>query len=150
VILILLWQTQSIQSNKGRLLQAKKTGKGEYTWLLADPYVDLRQRFVLATFIHATKGTLSWMKTTNWLSYEHHECEWFCFHMATTVEGVQTSSIKQCPCRDPSINYDNAHTLSRFEHSPFNRLWFSGNGLPATLPEDLYWMTSDQHIVSVQ
>ena len=52
-------------------------------WILRDPFLqDLEpairkvHRFGLATLYFATNGD-QWTDATHWLSYEHHECEWF-------------------------------------------------------------------------
>lgn len=51
-------------------------------WLTKDPnfssYPSWRivQRYAMAVFYHSTGGP-SWVNDTHWMSYEHHECQWF-------------------------------------------------------------------------
>jgi len=53
-----------------------------YDWLFGDPSIEeyslqrKLQRFVLATVYYSTNGE-EWSKQDNWMSYNHHECEWY-------------------------------------------------------------------------
>lgn len=109
-----------------------------YQWLLQDPslsiYTSSRiiQRFSLATFFHSTNGQ-NWIRNTNWLSYDIHECDWFTqrsySHTGTSVEGelltYKTSETRKCNSRGD------------YEH-----LWLRINNLRGTLPEELFLITT--------
>lgn len=77
-----------------------------YQWIAQDPNVyeygprQLRQRFALATFYYATRGS-DWFAAnpdavgdsqSQWLSYDSHECEWFSLSNNKVCEGYQAST----------------------------------------------------------
>lgn len=69
-------------------------------WPEADPNYDeysqerKDQRLALATFFYATGGETSWKNTTDWLSYDVDECDWY----ATLVRLRCFLICKRCGC----------------------------------------------------
>ncbi|CAB9506828.1 Leucine Rich Repeat [Seminavis robusta] len=116
-------------------------------WLLNDPslhnYTKNRiiQRFALATLFYSTNPphlyedlapslsmTSSWSQDRNWLSYDHHECEWFGrtqFHWYQQTIDLPVTIDK--PCTD-----DGAH----------HALWLSDNNLIGSLPLEIFGLST--------
>ncbi|CAB9509229.1 LRR receptor-like serine threonine-protein kinase [Seminavis robusta] len=138
------------------VLQDHTTQHTAFQWLIQDPnisdYSDARilQRFVLATFYLSTGGAYSnetmtssssassksslssWSNEDKWLSYHHHECDWWAHN---------TSSLYSIP----EEQYD---LLYNFSGNPcdsdgnFQHLWLWQNGLRGNLPPELYLLTN--------
>lgn len=126
-----------------------------FDWVLGDPSLDtylyndnienwrLLQRFALATLYYATDGPNSWFNATNWLSYEHHECQW----MAKEVPGFCTCqtednrnpTVYPSPCGD--INDDINTTVAK-QQQQYKFLLLNANGLQGTIPDEVSWLTS--------
>jgi hypothetical protein len=91
----LLQLLQNVSTDGGVALNTPASAQRRaWEWLGADPNLlqyDTHQRVVryaLATFYFSTgghrgnetttdKGTTTWIQKDYWLSYEHHECEWY-------------------------------------------------------------------------
>jgi hypothetical protein len=107
-------------------------------WILEDPqlpiYIEsewrVQQRFALASFYHSTGGA-NWTYDDHWLSYEHHECDWFARpHFTFEVPFVKYPRYEQeGPCGDDSDG--------KLQH-----LWMYNNDLQGSLPEEVYLLTN--------
>ena len=105
-----------------------------FEWLAEDPnlldYTTERvvQRYALATLYHSTQGPL-WTYDSNWLSYSHHECDWFNSDTFFAYLEIETS---YSPCNN--------------ETGVYERLWLPKNNLNGTLPEEIFALTSLQSV----
>ncbi|CAB9509230.1 LRR receptor-like serine threonine-protein kinase [Seminavis robusta] len=139
------------------VLQDHTIQHSAFQWLIQDPninsaYSDARilQRFVLATFYLSTGGAYSnetmsssssassksslssWSNEDKWLSYHHHECDWWA-HNTSSLYGV------------PEEQYN---LLYNFSGNPcdsdgnYQHLWLWQNGLRGNLPPELYLLTN--------
>lgn len=131
-----------------------------YEWIMADPhrqnYSNRRivQRFALAVVYHATGGPNYWSKNNDWLSYVHHECDWFGqstpglyghpeqeLDLFYNVSATSESISQPCGPREPQDD-NTAHYNDPEEEGVFQHLWLLKNGLKGTLPRELYLLTS--------
>ena len=125
----------------------KDVGTPQYQafhWLLNDPQLRafpgwrLLQRFALSTLYFSLDGPTAWTENANWLSYDHHECQWyssgsFTFAGAGT-EDYTIETVYPNPCEeDPD-----AH----FAEGIFRHIWLHQNNLKGSIPEELYLLTS--------
>ena len=66
-----------------------------FDWLIGDPFLAnysaarILQRMALATFYFSTRGD-QWIVNDNWLSYDHHECEWYTMENHSFYEYPET------------------------------------------------------------
>jgi len=126
-----------------------------FTWILGDPglseYADKRilQRYVLPTFYFSTGGD-DWSFNTNWLSYEHHECDWHTrnstadLHQFLKVERNPLTHFQERPCVGWWNHTQNDAMDSQYddlETGTYLHLWFWLHGLKGTIPEELYMLT---------
>lgn len=124
----------NLQSFNGQFTTNYSAPRLAFEWLAEDPnlksYPNERiiQRYVLANLYHSTGGD-HWVNSDNWLSYDHHECEWYAGSSFMVLGDVATSDY---PCNQESGLYE--------------RLWLPYSNLAGTLPEDLYSLTSLQSI----
>lgn len=105
----------------------------------------LRQRFALASLYFATAGEDEWSTSTNWLSYEVHECQWFA--MASFVPmsphlflDVTYSNPCELSPEDDLMNATDAE-LGPLKYQ-YRHLWLPGNNLVGTVPPEISWLTS--------
>lgn len=100
-------------------------------WILQDPNiatydpVRLFQRYAIATLFYATTQSNSrWKHDENWLSYDHHECDWYTNKHFTYVEGTVDLTITlEEPCTPEGL---------------YHTIWLSDNGLVGTLPLEFF------------
>lgn len=105
-------------------------------FLVEDPYIKdypdwrIRQRFALATFYHSTDGP-NWKDSTDWLSYEVHECQWY----ARPTYGFGANNMYSVefpyPCEDNVTG-------------SYRNLWLYDNDLRGTLPLEMSLLTELQ------
>ncbi|CAB9506512.1 LRR receptor-like serine threonine-protein kinase [Seminavis robusta] len=134
-----------------------------FSWLMGDPNLTLyapwqiTQRLALATLYHATKGD-SWTNNTNWLSYQHHECEW---HSSTNgVEalkalhtGFAVPSEAVCGTVEELLINGRAclgqamHDWGDPTNGSITSLRLFQNNLQGSLPEELYLITTLESIL---
>ena len=95
----------------------------------------IRQRFALACLYYATNGPHTWKRRDQWLSYDHHECDWY-----TTSSSHNNNSTTMCSFWDPDDQYQ--ATTQRITH-----LDLSNNGLQGSLPDELYLLTDLQSLI---
>ena len=124
------------------------------SWILGDPSLPLhadwsiQQRFALATLYYSTGGP-KWTNTTNYLSYEHHECQWYSRESFATEKensliydeyavpyAVIRYPAKTNPC---SMSVDDNDSDKQ---GVYNHLWLDQNNLEGTLPAELSLLTS--------
>ncbi|CAB9513123.1 Fibronectin leucine rich transmembrane protein 2 [Seminavis robusta] len=128
-----------------------------FNWMTEDPnfwaYSDARrlQRFALATFFYSTHGA-SWTNNTNWMSYGHHECQWFSRDVRVLpdprsparmlYEGL--ANVTSFPCDSiASTNQDSGYS----EDQEYIHLWFYQNSLRGKMPDEVHLLTSLQTII---
>lgn len=142
-------------------LQDSKSPQAKaFQWLLADPSLldystaRMAQRFYLAIFYLATGGR-NWHSNNFWLSYGHHECEWFSgtvfaeallaspFFDLAKLTGLPTrqedNHIFNTTNTTCMANTNTSSTTDEFE---FPHLWLDSNYLQGTLPLELFMLTS--------
>lgn len=121
-----------------------------FEWLVNDPSLllysndQILQRLALASFFYSTGG--GWRNATNWLSYDHHECDWF----AQPDSGFYADLLRRTdllynetggPCGD--VDSDELQdSLALTEFRGYQHLWLYNNKLEGTIPVELYWLTS--------
>jgi hypothetical protein len=122
-----------------------------YRWLMQDPNLELFSdqrlvlRFVLATLYFATGGS-EWVQKTNWLSHEHHECNWYYWDYVEVSFNVTRYGMPPdfaLPCHEHGNR-----TLHIDEDATFRNLWLPKNNLHGSLPLELYLLT-DLHSLIV-
>ena len=134
-----------------------------YQWLRNDtalasyPEWRLIQRFALATFFYATEGPKRWKNTTHWLSYDHHECDWFAQSypgckdmMAVLILSVYThlywsSLCATLNCVDVVAGATVTDIPFSCEDDPngaYKHVWLWSHGLQGGLPKEFYLLTS--------
>lgn len=123
-----------------------------FRWMLEDPnfesYTEQRlvQRFALATFYYATGGDsiAGWTKSDNWLSWDHHECEWFSTSIkAATSVGAFIGGGGQ---EYYNISELDTSLCNGEKGEEYQLILLHGNGMDGTLPEELYLLTTLQAI----
>ncbi|CAB9510286.1 Leucine Rich Repeat [Seminavis robusta] len=128
-----------------------------FQWLSNDPkYLNyttdrLVQRFALATLYYATNGN-EWRNNTRWLSYEHHECQWFAMDLLNAFRIGFFSSryiIENNPMfqKLPTEPFPCGPALSDRHDQPYKHLWLFNNGLKGKLPDEIYLLTSLKSVV---
>lgn len=119
---------------KNKITVSNSPQQQAFQWLLNDTATDVAnyptervmQRFSLATLFFATNG-LDWHKNTNWLSHEHHECDWHWSNRTESSFSTKCVPPESC-CNDNGV----------LEH-----LWLDNNGLNSkSLPEELCLLTN--------
>lgn len=111
-----------------------------FEWLRGDPGLRLGsyssrrvlQRFALATLYFSTGGDSSsgWIRSDNWLSYEHHECSWY---MKDPKDAFLT--LYHPPNLDNSI-------CSGESSDEYQIIALPSNQLRGTLPPEISLMTT--------
>ncbi|CAB9512406.1 LRR receptor-like serine threonine-protein kinase [Seminavis robusta] len=146
-----------VQSTEERVLSllpdytARSIARGDsaqanaFRWLAEDPkvgnYTDWRlvQRFSLATLYYSTGGDTSrgWIRSDNWLSYDHHECDWY------ATEGETVGTIYEPTWRGMYHQvYDLAGETACSETEVYRHVWLIANDLEGTIPDELFLLTS--------
>jgi hypothetical protein len=121
-----------------------------FTWLLQDPHLELYSdqrlvvRFVLATLYFATGGS-KWVQNTDWLSYEHHECNWYYWDFVEV--NFNATQLGMPPNPAVPCHVDGNRTFNIDEDATFRNLWLPKNNLHGSLPLELYLLTNLQSIV---
>lgn len=122
-----------------------------FDWLLNDPsfhsYPDWRkvQRFALAIFYFATNGQ-RWHYNTNWMSYNHSECEWDSRDGYGLPDAQGEATRYGLTATFPAIETGlcNATDEGRVE-----RLVQTANNMHGSLPAELSLLTSMRVFVSL-
>ena len=159
------WILNAFQNETETLVALQVTGSPQYQalqWVLADPQLDafpewrLRQRFALATLYYATDGP-NWINNDKWLSYAHHECDWFTKdYFAPPNQPAFSRLSLENPCG--SVLRDNNQTAVTPVPSPsldrdagsggvYKHIWLFVNGLKGEIPQELFWLTSLQDLM---
>lgn len=136
-----------------------------FLWMMNDTraadYSDARilQRYALATLYFSTGGSNSfsgdrsgsgWRQSDNWLSYEHHECDWFVQdkHYIYAYPETQTDSLYNASyhCDSDYLNSGSTIINSEYDHQlqdgTIHHLWLGANDLQGSLPEELSLLSS--------
>ncbi|CAB9525204.1 Leucine Rich Repeat [Seminavis robusta] len=111
-----------------------------YQWLLDDPALTnypawrIQQRLALAILFFSTDGD-NWNEATHWLSYDHHECDWYSstflrWDLAKEEFGTILEDIKQY------------FADSVCQEGKYNHLRLHSNRLQGTVPQELGWLSS--------
>jgi hypothetical protein len=114
-------------------------------WILQDPlvfqYPDWRilQRYALATLYYATQGQ-SWTDSTQWLTYDTHECEWYTqysFAMKHSLAKIFPGYLQEFD--DTPHPPTTCNGLGLYQH-----LWLDSNQLQGTFPTEIFLLTTLQ------
>lgn len=119
-------------------------------WMIQDLslplYPDWRilQRFALATLFYSTgggvEGRRGWRKTTDWLSYDVHECQWF-HH--------ENSGLYEKPFKRQNLLYNPKGGICNGTDI-YHHLWLPPNRLRGPFPNEVYLLTSLRSISIIQ
>ena len=117
--------------------------KSASEWLVKDRYLpsysDWRivQRFALASFYYATGGERDWSDKAQWLSYDHHECDWndWSTRISSIMRWSNGTRIYPLP-NSPCGVHESDSSDRRYQH-----LWLEQNGLRGELPDELFLLT---------
>lgn len=131
-----------------------------FAWLINDPFLlegfytgnfpdwRIQQRFALASLYYSTTG-VQWHNSTNWLSYDHHECDWYATPPRTCLVS-KTSEKCDDDHQDDITTTTTSPCLASDSRNPelrqYTSLRLDGNNLQGQLPEELYWLTALQQI----
>ena len=124
-----------------------------FEWITNDPNLmtlsddRILQRFALAILYFRNNGD-SWANNTNWMSYEHHECQWYSKDVTKLDDPrwknplyERLANTSSFPCGDVSGDEDpNGEDV-------YTHLWFYQNGLTGSLPDELSLLTALKSLV---
>ena len=92
-----------------------------------------RQRFALATLFYATEGEWSWVEKDHWLSYDHHECDWFA---SEEFRLGGPPLLQESPCDD--------------DDGIFRRLWLTNNNMNGSFPtREIYGLLTNLESINL-
>ncbi|CAB9504604.1 LRR receptor-like serine threonine-protein kinase [Seminavis robusta] len=119
-----------------------------FEWIIQDPlfdnYTDHRilQRYGFATFYYATGGGTKsyWYSDDHWLSYDHHECDWYVKNINHYHDYVISENWSKPvgPC-DYNVNepFVSATPQQMEEGGIYQHLWLYNHELGGYIPEEL-------------
>lgn len=123
-----------------------------YQWLIQDPNLHgypiyrIRQRMALAAVYYATAGD-QWTHNDAWLSYDHHECDWYLAPLPKFFEdSVGENGFYEhlfFKYADP----DNSDFTIRPDNpcgganNQYQYLSLPDNNLQGFIPDEFYWLT---------
>jgi len=120
-----------------------------FQWLSKDPNLyqysrgRVEQRFALASLYYSTNGSL-WLNDERWLSYDHHECEWYMSSFQTILTYLHPETN---PCqRLGGPEWQSFHPTNDDDSWTYRLLWLGDNNLVGTLPDEIYWLTNLESI----